>query len=158
MKKLLIVSLLLVFALGFLTEASADAINARAATKVNFVSALAHPTLGYCNTIDQDGRAYIRDMGGHTIASQWGDGLVYTGECVVHMVIVQSQDADAYAAIYDATSATGTAKADPQSSIAKQVNSVDLKGALFSTGIYIDTEAGTAPNGNTLVTIVYDPL
>ena len=153
MKKIIALGLLLLVGLFLGIEAFADAPNARTADEVSEVVGIAHITNGRSLIIDSEGRAYVRDMGGHTIASQWGDGIVYTGECVVYAVIVQGQTADDYAAVYDALSATGTAKADPQSATAKQVNAVDLKGSLFSTGIYVD-----ATDGNVLVTVIYDPL
>ena len=154
MRKLFIVSLLLLIAIIFTTEAYAeDATNLRAARDVSYGVAVADAAVGYCARVDSKGRLNTKELGGHTIASQWGSGLVYTGACVVHRVLVQGQSADAFAAVYDATSATGTAKADPQSATAKQIASADLGGASFATGIYI-----TAQNANTLVTVTYDPI
>jgi len=153
MKKIFLVSLLLLVSVFLATGAFADAPQARTARDVNYVNAIAHPTNGRCLIVDNEGGAYTHEIGNHTVASQWGSGLVYTGKCVVHQVIVQGQAADDYAAAYDAISATGTAKCDPQSATAKQVAEANLKGSLFSTGIYI-----SATDANVLVTVVYDPL
>ena len=149
-----IVALVLVFGVAFNAEAAAD--KARAATLNTSPTppgGISDVSSGDCVKIDDDGRMYITDLGGHTIASQWGPGLVYTGACVVYDVIVRGQADDDYAAVYDATSATGTAKLDPQSSDAKKMEQARISGAVFSTGIYVH-----APNADVLVTIVYDTL
>ena len=159
MKKIFLFSLLLLVSVFFATGVFADAPQARTADETNYIVGVSHVNNGRTLIIDNEGAAYTREIGNHTIASQWGDGIVYTGECVVHAVIVQSATADAYAAVYDALSATGTAKADPQSATAKQIAQADLKGSLFSTGIYVNATGGEGIiNSDVLVTVVYDAL
>ena len=155
MKRYFMISLLLLLAVAFLATGvyAEDATNVKVARDVNYVNAIADAVTGYCARVDSKGRLNTKELGGHTIASQWGSGLVYTGACVVHQVLVQGQTADDYAAVYDAVSATGTAKADPQSATAKQVANADLKGSTFATGIYV-----YCPNASVLVTVVYDPI
>lgn len=159
MRKIFLFSLLLLVSAFFATGVYADAPIARNMRETNYAVAVAHPATGNCQIVDAEGRAYVREMGGHTVASQWGDGLVYTGECVVHQVIITGATDASYAAVYDAVSATGTAKADPQLASATATETADLKGSLFSTGIYIDTDGGEGIiNSDLLVTVVYDAL
>lgn len=159
MRKIFVLSLLLLTGLFLAREAFADAPQARTADETNYVVGISHITNGRTLIIDAEGRAYVRDMGGHTISTDWGDRLVYTGECVVHAVILHAESADDYAEVYDATSATGTAKADPQHSTAKNMVEADLKGSLFSTGIYINASGGEDSTHSTaLVTVIYDAL
>ena len=153
MKKYLFVLSLLLVSMIFVTGAYATAPQARTNDEADYLVGITHVINGRTLIIDNEGDAYTKEIGNHTIASQWGDGLVYTGKCVVHKILVQGQAADDYAAVYDALSATGTAKVDPQSATAKQIASADLGGALFETGIYIN-----ASNGDTFVTVVYDAL
>jgi succinate dehydrogenase/fumarate reductase flavoprotein subunit len=161
MKKLFLVLFvaLLVFGLSFNADASTKAKIATMEKSPTPPGAISDADSGDCAEVDTEGRIYTRDMGGHTVASQYGDGIVYTGECVVYSVTIQSVAADAYATVYDALSATGTAKADPQIPTAKSFDTQNLGGAHFATGIYVNATGGTGiVNSDALVTVVYDPL
>lgn len=160
MRRNLIVGLLLLSGLFLVTEAFADAPKARTADETNYVVGVSHITSGNTMIVDSEGRAYVREMGGHTISTGYGDRSVYSGECVVHRVIVQvTEDPDGYAAVYDATSATGTPDLDPEPGVSNTTGmaTVDLGGALFSTGIYVATDSSKG-GGNILTTVVYDAL
>ena len=155
MKKLLIVGLLLLGVTLFVTDGLA-ADNVRSAEFAGYgAKSIADASSGACLEVDTAGRAYTREMGGHTISTGYGDRLVYTGSCVVHRVILQGHADNAYAAIYDRVTAgdKSTVKLDPQDTTGDKTESVDAGGALFSTGIYID-----AYDANTLVTVIYDAI
>ena len=108
--------------------------------------------------VDTYGRLEVKDVAGHTVASQWGDGLVYTGKCIVQSIHVQSDTISSYAEVYDAVSATGTAKFDPQMGTALDSKHVDV-GGVFETGIYVNATGGEgSDDSDVLVTIVYDPI
>jgi hypothetical protein len=157
MKKILLVLFVvaLIFGLSFNADAATKAKIATMDNSPTPPGAISDASSGDTAEVDTEGRVYTRDMGGHTISSGYGDRLVYTGECVVYDVIVQGQTGDDSAAVYDALTAgsKSTVKLDPQSATAKQVNSVNASGALFSTGIYVDVT-----NGNVLTSVIYDPL
>lgn len=155
MKKFLFVSFLMVALALFATSVFA-ATNAKTGGFDNGISysvGVADLSSGNTAEVNSDGSLQVNDVGKHIIASQWGSGLVYTGACRVQKVLVQGQAADDYAAVYDAVSATGTAKCDPQSATAKQFVEADLGGAAFSTGIYVHV-----PNESVLVTVIYDTV
>lgn len=85
------------------------------------------------------------------VTSQYSDALVYTGACNVQGILISGATAGDSLAVYDAITATGTAKFDPR--IAANTSSfyVDCFGAPFTTGIYVDASAATM-----FSTVVYD--
>lgn len=85
------------------------------------------------------------------VTSQVGDALVYTGACYVQGINFYGVTAGDRLAVYDALSATGTAKFDPAVAANTSSVTVDCFGAPFTTGIYVDASAATM-----FSTVIYD--
>jgi hypothetical protein len=85
------------------------------------------------------------------VTSQVGDALVYTGACYVQGITFYGVTAGDRLAVYDALSATGTAKFDPAVAANTSTVTVDCFGAPFTTGIYVDASAATINS-----TVIYD--
>jgi hypothetical protein len=85
------------------------------------------------------------------VTSQYSDALVYTGACYVQGIRIDGATAGDSLAVYDALTATGTAKFDPRISANTSGTTVDCFGSPFTTGIYVDASAATM-----FSTIIYD--
>ncbi len=153
MKKIFIFSLLIVFALSFVSfaDAATKARTASVAQGLQGVYGIGDLSSG--NTIE------VTDAGAATVANKavalgvaaGADTLIYTGACSIQSVHIAGAAAGDYAQIYDAITATGTPKFDPRIAVNTSSLSYDLKGAPMATGIYVDVSSSAV-----FASVVYD--
>lgn len=152
MKKLFILSLLVIFALSFTSfaDAATKARTASVATGLQGVYGVGDLSSG--NTAEvTDGGALVVSNRAVAVTSQLGDALVYTGACRVLGIQITGVSAADTVAVYDALTATGTAKFDPRTDTNNGSFFVDAKGAPFATGIYVD-----ATDNDVFSSVTYD--
>ena len=113
---------------------------------------------GYVTHVDSDGAASVQEKA-QTIAVSSGATLntgvgLVTGAARVSSIIVSGTASTAkdYVLIYDALTATGTAKFDISIGVAGDTFAVQIPGgAIFSTGVFADANAS-----NFNITVTYD--
>lgn len=154
MKKLFTIVLLSVFLLGIsVIPAKAETSSSTATTArsaeftggnkgIESVHSIADASTGNTAEIDGHGSVIVKEF--TKLASTLGpDNLAYSGACKVYSIIVYGfadSSAKDYVLVYDALSATGTAKFDV--SIAASGSTYQLLfpgGVEFSTGVYLNT-------------------
>lgn len=151
MRKFLI-SLLIVLAIPAICFAAADSSRAAAVGgKVDQIVAIGDGSSGYLLEINSNTGAAHAVKHAAAVTAQVGDALVYTGACRLQNLTVSVDRAGDYVLIYDAITATGTAKFDIKVGTANSALSIDLGGAPFATGIYMD-----AYSNQTATSVIYD--
>ena len=151
MKRKLFITGLLVVALASMAFAADSARRGQVGGQVEMVIGVGDGSSGYMLEIGSNsGSAYTIDAA-QAVSSQFGDGQIYTGSCKIQTICIEGETAGDYAAIYDNTSATGTAKFDPRIDTNYSSTCIPTGGAPFATGIYVD-----AIDADVLVTAVYD--
>lgn len=151
MKKLFALSLLIIFA--------AFSANAYAATKARTASqGVGIEMVNGIGDLSGGNTVEVNDEGGlatakrsRAVTAQLGDGQLYTGACYIQTITISGVSAGDSAAIYDNTSATGTAKFDPKIDTANGSYTINANGAPFATGIYVD-----ATDTEVHTSVVYD--
>lgn len=154
MKKIFILSLLIIFALSFTSfaDAATKARVASVAQGISQVDGIADLSSGDSLEIDSDGSASVKEYP-KTVAFEAGDAAAkVTGACTVYGFIVTGVSAGDNVQIYDALTATGTPKFDIVVGTAADTKVVSLPagGVSFSTGVSYD-----ATDDETLTTIIY---
>ena len=162
MRKLLFViaALAMLGGVAFADATSTSTQNSRTASydKANQIVGVADLTYGYTQRVDSKGAALVMEKSS-TISASTGGTLntgtaLYTGACRVKSVTVSGFGTAAgdYVLIYDAASATGTAKIEVTVGTAKDTNTIVIPGgADFSTGIFADSNSN-----NVHVSVSYD--
>ena len=123
------------------------------------VGGVVDQTNGYTQRIDSEGAAYVQQkaqtLAVSTTSLTVGESLV-TGAARVSTITYGGPTANAgdYVLIYDALTATGTAKFDISIGTTKSTVTINIPGgAIFATGIFADG-AGTAHSS--VLTVTYD--
>ena len=150
----IIVCLLVIFASLDIAQAAAPAATkARSNTAsqgIEVIQGLGDVSSGNSVEITSTGALAVTNIA-REVTAQLGDGQIYTGACFVQGILISGVSAGDSVAIYDATSATGTAKFDPKIDTADGSFYVDAKGSYFATGIYAD-----ATDTEVHVSVTYD--
>ena len=151
MKKRLFIVGLLVIAVASMAFAADSSRRAQVGAQVEMIVGVGDGSSGYLLEIGSNSGSAYTINAAQAVTSQWGDGALYTGSCKVQTICIEGESAGDYAAIYDNTSATGTAKFDPRIDTNYSSTCIQTGGAPFATGIYAN-----AIDGDVLVTAVYD--
>ena len=144
MRKFSVIALLVAFVLALSVSAFAAAPTATSGRVssmdkgIQYVVGLGDLSSGKTVNVTDPGAIAVTNIA-REVTAQLGDGQLYTGACYLQGVLVTGVSAVDSAAIYYATSATGTAKFDPKVDTANGSFYFDAKGAYFATGIYVDT-------------------
>ena len=150
MKKIFILSLLVIFALSFTSFANAatKARTASVAQGLQGVYGVADLSSGDSLEVDSTGSAYVRPLPVSTVVSSTGITLnsgtaLITGEANIESITVSGFGTAAgdYVLLYDALSATGTPKWEATAGTAKGTYTIDTKGAAVTTGLFADSNA-----------------
>lgn len=166
MKRLFFALLVVALTAGTVwADATATSTLTPKSAKLDFLSggavAVTDQTSGYTQKIDSAGAASVMEYP-KTIANTLSGGMdagvaLVSSACRVSNIIVSGEHgtAEDYILIYDAASATGTAKFDISIGTAGETVSIVIPGgATFSTGVFaVAGDAGSAP---LTVTICYD--
>lgn len=170
MRKYIILALCLLLTVVVAGKLWADAtytstVNAKSTTAdyATELSAITDQTNGYTQRVDSEGAAYVMEKVKEIDVSESGEvgtGWAVTSSAArLHQVIVSGDEtaAGCTVLIYDAASATGTAKLDITLGTAKETKIITIPGgAKFSTGIYVKAPATTNTNALANVTVIYD--
>jgi len=151
MKRLFFLSLLVVLAMVGPVFAADNSHAAAVGGKIDMSVAIADASSGYTAEVSSTSGALNVAGRAQAVTSQFGDGHMYTGAARIQTICVEGPTAGDYAEIYDAITATGTAKFDPRIAANTSSQCYDVGGAPFATGIYIN-----ATDGDVLTTVVYD--
>lgn len=166
MKKLCLALLVVMLATGYVwADATATSTLTPKAGKLDFLSggavAVTDQTNGYTQRVDSAGAASVMEYPktiANTLSGNMSAGVaLVSSACRVSNIIVSGEHgtAEDYVLIYDAASATGTAKFDISIGTAGETVAITIPGgATFSTGVF--AVAGDAGSSPLTVTITYD--
>jgi len=147
----ILISLLIALAIPLSCFAADSSRAAAVSGKIDQIIAIGDGSSGYLAEVSSGSGALNIAKRTQAVTSQVGDALVYSGACRPQTLTVSVDRAGDYVLIYDALTATGTAKFDIKVGTANSALSIDLGGAPFATGIYVD-----AYSNQTATTVVYD--
>ena len=165
MKKIFILSLLIIFALSFTSFADAAATKARTASVAQGLQgvygigdlssgntaevdgdgnlAVAVSGISADLDVDSDGALATREVGRKLVSFLSEDGAAYSGPAIVYGFAAAGTTAGDYIGLYDATSITGTAVLDIVVG-ANGTSYINIPGGIsFATDVYVDVSSAT---------------
>ena len=152
-RRIFIISLL-VIAIPAICFAAADQSRAAAVGgNVDQIVAIGDASSGYLAEVNSETGAVSVTRSARAVTSQTEDALVYTGACKVQLIQVRGIAAGDLVLVYDALSASGTPKFDIAIAVANDSKCINVGGASFATGIYVDH---TAAGAKIFSSVVYD--
>jgi len=152
-RRIFIISLL-VIAIPAICFAAADQSRAAAVGgNVDQIVAIGDASSGYLAEVNSTTGAILVTGAARAVTSQTDDALVYTGVCKVQVIQVRGIAAGDQVLVYDAVTATGTPKFDIPIGTVNDSQCINVGGASFATGIYVDHRAAGA---KIFSSVVYD--
>jgi uncharacterized protein YdbL (DUF1318 family) len=138
MKKLLLVSFLIMALVPAMCLAADTSHAAATGGKIDTIVAIGDASSGYLAEVSSNSGALNVAKGSQGINSTRTDGQLYTGVCKLQVVAITGVTAGDSVAIYDGTSTAGTFLFDPQIGTALSSTFIDCGGVSVATGIYAD--------------------
>ena len=156
MKKIFILSLLVIFALSFVSfaDAATKARTASVAQGLQGAYGIADLSSGDSAEVDSDGRLAVANTVNSTAVSLGAtSNAVITGACTVKGFITKGVSAGDYALVYDALTVTGSPKFDIYVGTAADTKVVTLPegGVAFATGVTI-----ASTDADVVTTVIYN--
>jgi hypothetical protein len=152
MRKVFILSLLLVFAFSLNAFAATKARTLNIATNVQSAMAIGDASSGDTAEVDSDGSLQTQEEV-KAITTATADGSLVGSACTVFGVVYDGSDVGDSVLIYDADTATGTPKLRLLNGVARSSQNVMIPGGVaFATNVYVDMTT----TGGQQVSLIYE--